>query len=217
VLAGLLLAPACRRAPETVAGAPGAGPRVVSLAPNLTEIVLPSRGRPARGRTGVCDYPPAATNVPVVGNFGAPSMDALLRATPTLVLEVDLEDASVGALIDQLGLRRERIRCTTLDDIPPAIAAVGRLVGAATTPPRWRPPSRSASPPSAPGARRAAPRPARPARLRRDLGRPADDRRPGVVRLRPRGARRRRNLGDEVAKPTTPSRPSGWSSTTRTW
>jgi iron complex transport system substrate-binding protein len=127
---GLALTPAAcsrRAAPAPTAG----GQRVISLAPSLTEIVCAiGAGDLLVGRTSACDYPPGVVSrVPVVGGFGAPSLELLAAARPTLILDVSLEDETLGQKIAGLGLRRERIACSTLDDIPSAMATVGRLVG----------------------------------------------------------------------------------------
>ncbi len=105
------------------------GERIVSLAPNLTEIVCAAgAGAALVGRTSACDYPPEIVkSVPVIGGFGAPSMDLLLKTRPTLIIDVDLEDEAVANLMAQMGVRRVRVPCSTLDDIPQAILAVGRL------------------------------------------------------------------------------------------
>jgi len=105
------------------------GDRIVSLAPNLTEIVCAiGAGGALVGRTSVCDYPPEIIkSVPVIGGFGAPSLDRLLKTRPTLILDVALEDETVANLMTQLGVRRVRVPCATLDDIPTAVLTVGRL------------------------------------------------------------------------------------------
>ena len=124
------LAAGCSRpAPEPAATAPGRV-RVASLAPSLTEIVCAlGAGGCLVGRSSVCDYPPAVvTNVPVVGGFGAPSLEMLARCRPDVVLSVALEDAATVQAMERLGLRHVRIKSVTIDDIPEAILAVGRIV-----------------------------------------------------------------------------------------
>jgi len=104
--------------------------RVVSLAPNLTEMICAlGAADQLVGRTSACDYPPAPLKtVPVIGGFGAPSLELVLRQRPTLVLDVALEDEALGRRLTALGLRRQRIPCRTLDDIPAALRTLGRLL-----------------------------------------------------------------------------------------
>ncbi|MBI2437695.1 MAG: ABC transporter substrate-binding protein [Lentisphaerae bacterium] len=108
------------------------GDRVVSLAPNLTEIICAiGAGAALVGRTSACDYPPEIVKaVPIIGGFGAPSLDRLLKSKPTLILDIALEDETTAKLIAQLGIRRARVPCSTLADIPTAIITVGRLAHA---------------------------------------------------------------------------------------
>jgi len=80
------------------------------------------------GRTDVCNYPPnILTNVPVIGGFGRPYLEPMLAQKPTLVLDVALEDKSLGATLERLGIGRQHIECRRLDDIPSAVRIIGRL------------------------------------------------------------------------------------------
>lgn len=126
----LLPGTGCRRAADIPAAAPGET-RIVSLAPNLTEILFAiGAGNRLVGRTDVCNWPPEARTVPVVGSFGRPIAEAILRTGATLVLSVDLEDASLLAPLEAVGIRHCRIACRKLDDIPGAIRVIGDLAGA---------------------------------------------------------------------------------------
>lgn len=123
----LPLAASCGKPrPEAASG----GERVVSLAPSVTEIVCAVGGAGALvGRTSACDYPPELVKgIPVIGGFGAPSLERLIAIRPTLVLDVDLEDESLARQLQAAGLRRERIRCRNLDDIPSALQQTGALL-----------------------------------------------------------------------------------------
>jgi iron complex transport system substrate-binding protein len=104
--------------------------RVISLAPNLTEIICAiGAADQLVGRTSVCDYPPEPLKkVPVIGGFGVPSLEQVVAARPTLVVDVALEDEAVARQLTKLGLRHERITCRTLDDIPTAIRRLGVLL-----------------------------------------------------------------------------------------
>jgi len=133
ILAAAVLLPGAGCAPERGAAgrADAGGPRVVSLAPSLTEIVCAIGAADALvGRTSSCNYPAdVVARTPVVGGFGKPSLEALLRVRPTVVIDVDLDDESQVQAMAEIDIRRLRIPCRRLDDIPAAIRAVGELAG----------------------------------------------------------------------------------------
>ncbi|TAN37302.1 MAG: cobalamin-binding protein [Verrucomicrobia bacterium] len=108
----------------------GAAERVISLAPSLTEMICAiGAADQLVGRTSACDYPPEPLKaVPVIGGFGAPSLEKLVALQPTLIVDIALEDEALGGQIKRLGLRRERIICRTLDDIPAALRRLGSLL-----------------------------------------------------------------------------------------
>ncbi|MBT7700923.1 MAG: ABC transporter substrate-binding protein [Verrucomicrobia bacterium] len=123
-----LMAVACRPPPAV----PDGGPlRIVSLAPSLTESLCAiGAGDLLVGRTSACNYPPSVVDqVPIIGGFGHPSLELLVNAHPTLVLDIDLSDESVAAQIAALGIPRHRIACDALDDIAPMLRELGQLTG----------------------------------------------------------------------------------------
>jgi len=106
-------------------------PRIVSLAPSVTEMICAiGAEKTLVGRTSACDYPPEIVkNVPVVGGFGKPALEALFRVQPTLVIDVDLEDEAIIESLKRAGIEHQRVRCSRVDDIPAAIRKVGALAG----------------------------------------------------------------------------------------
>jgi iron complex transport system substrate-binding protein len=61
--------------------------RVITLAPNLTEIVFAiGAGDRVVGNTSYCDYPPEAKNVAKVGDTLHPSLERIIALKPQLVL-----------------------------------------------------------------------------------------------------------------------------------
>jgi len=61
--------------------------RVISLAPNLTEIVFAvGAGDRLVGRTSYCDYPPEAKAIPVVSDTLHPNLERIIALKPQVVL-----------------------------------------------------------------------------------------------------------------------------------
>ncbi|MBM4148357.1 MAG: cobalamin-binding protein [Lentisphaerae bacterium] len=119
----------CARQQEP--GQAGSGPRVVSLAPNLTEIVCAvGAGDRLTGRSSACNYPPEIVGrVPVLADFGVPSIESLIAARPDVVLESDLQDKADARRLADAGIRIEHVECGRLDDIPAAVEKIGAIVG----------------------------------------------------------------------------------------
>jgi len=103
---------------------------VVSLAPSITEIVCAvGAGDQLVGRSSACDYPPEVVRrVPVVGDFGVPSLERLLDVHPDLVLYAAMADDTFARRLERAELRNAQVRCTRLDEIPTAIRLVGILL-----------------------------------------------------------------------------------------
>ncbi len=105
-------------------------PRIVSLAPSVTEMMFAiGAGEHLVGRTTACDWPAEAAKVPVAGAFGRPSMEMLASMHPDIVIDVDLEEERNSSKIKDLNIRTERIVCKNPDDIPGAIRTLGKLTG----------------------------------------------------------------------------------------
>jgi len=107
------------------------GVRIVSLAPSLTEMIVAIGAQDVLvGRTSACDHPKEIiADIPIVGGFGKPSLETLLALAPTAIVDTDLEDESMAARFEALGIRHVRIRCKRVDDIPAGIRTLGDLAG----------------------------------------------------------------------------------------
>jgi iron complex transport system substrate-binding protein len=120
----------CSQRAQGPAKTAGSGLRIVSTAPSLTEMLYAiGAGGQLIGRTSACDWPVEAKKVQVVGPFGRPSLEMLASLKPDLVVDVDLADDNMGKRIAAMGIRRERIRCQTPEDVPAALRSLGRLTG----------------------------------------------------------------------------------------
>jgi iron complex transport system substrate-binding protein len=79
--------------------------RVVSLAPNVTEMLFAvGAGAQVVGVTRFCDHPAAARTKPKIGNFSTPDLEAVAAARPDLVVA-----AHGNSLEGIAGIRRLKI------------------------------------------------------------------------------------------------------------
>jgi iron complex transport system substrate-binding protein len=109
-----------------------AGPaRVVTLAPNLTELVFAAgAGERLVGAVAFSDYPSAAKRLPVVGDALRLDLEKLLTLHPDLILAwADGTQAAAFEQLERLGVPVLRIETTHLADIPKALRALGALFG----------------------------------------------------------------------------------------
>jgi iron complex transport system substrate-binding protein len=80
--------------------------RIVSLAPNLTEIVFAlGDGNRLAGDTDYCDYPPEATQKPHVGGPVNPNLEKIVSLMPDLVLATkSINRRQTVDALDRVGL-----------------------------------------------------------------------------------------------------------------
>jgi iron complex transport system substrate-binding protein len=105
--------------------------RIVSLAPNLTEIVYAvGAGDRLVGRTSYCDYPPAAKTVAEIGDTMQPSVERIIALKPQVVL---ISTASqLETFTKQLDEQRIAVYVTnpnSVDQVFRSIETLGQLFG----------------------------------------------------------------------------------------
>ena len=106
-------------------------PRIVSLAPNITEILY-DLGLEDRvvAVTDFCDYPPAVKAKPRVGGFTNPSLEAIVGARPDLVILTD--DGNPKAIYNRLrdlGIPCHVFSARRLKELPGGIRELGVALG----------------------------------------------------------------------------------------
>jgi len=113
----------------------GPAQRIVSLAPNLTELVFTvGAGDRLVGADVFSDFPAAAQNIPRVGDAFQVDYERVLSLEPDLVLVWDTGTPEpVIEKLKHLGLNVERISTTQLGDIALALRQVGELTGTRAT------------------------------------------------------------------------------------
>jgi iron complex transport system substrate-binding protein len=111
----------------------GAAPlRIVSLAPNITEILYDlGLGDKVVAVTDYCDYPQAVKSKPRVGGFSNPSLEAIVAARPDLVILTD--DGNPKAIYNRLkdlGIPCHVFKARRLMELPGGIRELGVVLGA---------------------------------------------------------------------------------------
>lgn len=122
----------------TPAGAQTMSRGVASLAPNLTELMFAlGYGTQLVARSSACDFPAAATNLPIAGDFGRPNIEAIRRLRPELVIVTDVENPASLRAIGQGGTRTLKLSCEGWTNLMNAAIALGDAVGEPATAARW--------------------------------------------------------------------------------
>lgn len=111
------------------AGVAGAAQRIVTLAPNLADLVCAVEACDLL--VGVAEYtdaPGLAPDVPRIGNAFNLNLEAVVALRPDLVLSWDGGGATQTApQLRRLGIRVEPVAVQTLDDVAPALRHIGQL------------------------------------------------------------------------------------------
>lgn len=105
--------------------------RIVSLAPNMTEIVYAlGCGDYLVGRTDACNYPEECKNIPVAADMWMPSTESIVALEPTLVLVSSLTDPTCIQAIKDAGINIQQINYEdSLNGTFSLIEDVGKLLG----------------------------------------------------------------------------------------
>jgi iron complex transport system substrate-binding protein len=128
LLAGLfvwisLAGPALAQTPE----------RIISLAPNLTEILYDlGLGKHVIAVSRYCNYPPEVKTKPIIGGMSNPSLEAIVAMRPEMVvLTDDGNPRQIEDRLRQVGIRTHVFRAKRLADLPDEIRALGAALGVA--------------------------------------------------------------------------------------
>jgi iron complex transport system substrate-binding protein len=104
-------------------------PRLVSLAPNLTELVYAAgAGDALVGVSAYSDYPPAAGELPVIGDAFAFDREQLALLAPDILLV--WQSGTPAHVIDELrlaGFTVEVLRTRSLADVATSLRRIGKL------------------------------------------------------------------------------------------
>lgn len=115
--------------------------RIVSLAPNLTEMLLETGfGERLVAVTPFCEAPEKILRLP--GGM-QPEAEEVLALQPDLVLATPITPATTRAQLIRLGLRVEVVETSSLEDIRRAMKRLAKLIGVAAPSLPGAPPAHS--------------------------------------------------------------------------
>jgi len=124
----ILLAAVFLPPPQAAAASPQ---RIVSLAPNLTEIIC-DLGLENRivAVTDYCDYPAGVLAKPKVGGFANPSLETIVSLKPDLVvMTMDGNPQALEARLRKLGIKTYIFQARRIKELPAAIRGLGDALG----------------------------------------------------------------------------------------
>ncbi len=105
--------------------------RIVTLSPNLTEIIFAlGLGDRVAAVSNECDWPAEAKTKPKVGSFWQPNTEAIIAAKPDLVVcESFPQQKEVAETLKRAGLNVLSLRVESIEELFYAISQIGRAAG----------------------------------------------------------------------------------------
>lgn len=105
--------------------------RIISLSPSITEIIYALGGFDRIvGVSQYTDYPPVASSLPSVGGWINPSMEAILKLKPDLVIILEDQRKIFGDKLTRLGVNLLSVDSNpSIDHITQSIIQIGNAIG----------------------------------------------------------------------------------------
>jgi iron complex transport system substrate-binding protein len=105
--------------------------RIISLAPNITEILFALElGNHVVGVTNFCDYPEEARNKPKVGGMSNPSLEAVVSQHPDIVvMTTDGNQKEFEEKLRSLKIKTYVFKARRIKELPQGIRDLGRALG----------------------------------------------------------------------------------------
>jgi iron complex transport system substrate-binding protein len=105
--------------------------RIVSLAPNLTEILFALGLEKEIVRVTLdSDYPPAAANKPKAGTFWQPNIEAIIAARPNLIVTLAFEQQkNLAERLKRINYNCLTVNIEKVNDLFEAIETIGEATG----------------------------------------------------------------------------------------
>src|SRR5437762_5020318 len=119
-----------RRAQQQQTSAEPHPQRIVSLSPNVTEILYGIGSWPqVIAVSQYCTYPDGVKNKPRVNGWDKTNLEQVMALKPDLVIGVDAQEPFLRDKLTALGVRSLFVRSQTLADVFASIGEIGRATG----------------------------------------------------------------------------------------
>lgn len=117
--------------PFTVSYAAETPKRIISLAPNITEILFAlGLGDNIVGVTNFCDYPEEAKKKPKIGGMSNPSIEAVVSLKPDIVvMTTDGNPKEFEERLRSMKIRTYVFTARRLNELPQAVRDLGKVLG----------------------------------------------------------------------------------------
>jgi len=104
--------------------------RIVSLTPDVTEIIYAlGLGDKVVGVSTYCDYPPEAAAEPNVGTYWEPDMEAIVSRRPDLITGERSSKSDVLQRLSRMGYQTASLKMDSIADMMAAIDTLAHLTG----------------------------------------------------------------------------------------
>jgi iron complex transport system substrate-binding protein len=130
--AGFLIAKMLQDRDAATTSLPAQPDRIVSLAPNLTEILFAlGLGGKVVAVSSDSDYPPEAANKNKVGTFWQPNTEAIIASKPDLLITENFEQQkSAAETLKRLGYKVLTLKIESVEELLAGIRDIGAATGA---------------------------------------------------------------------------------------
>lgn len=105
--------------------------KIISLSPNLTEIIfLLKKESNLVGRSSVCCYPQDSLKVPIAGNLGDPSLEKVISIKPDVIVLTMVKDMSKIRILKNLGIKIYIFPSNNISQYLETVSNLGKILNA---------------------------------------------------------------------------------------
>ena len=116
--------------PKTDDGSGNGRMRIISLAPNITEMLFVLDVEDSIiGRTDYCDYPPQAAKIESVGSLGLANTEKVLSLKPDLLITPNNPDREIRQLLESSNIEILVVQSNTVAGMLEHLKRIGDAVG----------------------------------------------------------------------------------------